>query len=724
MIRKTILFGIFLAMLASSVNAQTQEELAEQYYNLASDAFNKNDCKNASIYVNRAFDLYAQIGSVVGKTKCEDLILKINNCLGPAGDTLYIQALDYFTNGVDYLNSGNYKEARKEFDTAMVLIYNANSSYHHMLPPDPERLKKIDIKYQQISDKIWESELKKADDLYASALDFFSREDVFTARLYVDNASEIYTMYNHLSGMDKSRKLLDEILKWISTKKERADYLYEGGIGDYTGANCTNKGFFDALDKFKEAKDTYILVQDFTGAQNCEYMTNQTNKRIGGCRDVLLETANEYYIEANTLYILANTPEDCDRAEEIANTVKRMYTEVYNMFKDTISSAGMIKCDQLIKNIKAKKIGITGIIKARESHNSAVRLFNEGEYEQAYVLVKEARGIFEGMGDFGGVTDCDRLIKDISLMLDKIKEAEGYYNVSLGYYMIAEYENATVYVLKAREIYTNMSRIKSIEACNKTLKDIDKGVKLRKEADIYYAEALRYLEYREYGTARDNAELARDLYKKINHAGGLDKAQKLIDRIPEPSPPLDLTIIISLILVTTLFVILFWSREKVKRSRDKTEAERRVKEEEEGKRKGVMEAERVRREREKEKMVLERRRLKEILEKEKKVIGKETTKDIPQRVDDRIKPRDVSKGDAGMADDKMGFDSVKLEDILKKYAGAVDHETKSDIDNKGDAGAADDKIKFDKAKFEDMLEQEMKLIRKDKKSIEGNTKEE
>ena len=722
MLRKTILMGVFLIIVINSVNAQTEKELADWHYELAVNAHNNGDCKNASVHVSRAFDLYTRIGDIVGETKCNELILKINNCLGPRGDNQYIQALDSYTKGEDYLNSGDYKKAKEQFDMALLFIYDANSSYQHMLPPDPSRIDKINHQYRQINEEIIECEIMRADDIYAKALDYFGREDPLTARLYVDNASIIYTKYNHSEGIEKCQKLSDRILDVIAKLKERANYLYEKGINAYTGANCTNEGFFAASSYFKQARDVYVLIDDYNGALNCEYILNQTNKKVRDCKETMLEMVSGLIEEANTLLILAKDLDDYDEAEEIANRAKKRYQEIYDIFKDSVSKRKISECEELIRKINAGRENIKEIQNAEGLYDTALKLFAEAEYENASILVKNARGIFEGRGDWSGVTKCDRLIDKIDARLDMMIEAEGYYNKSLEYSKVADYENATVYVEKAREIYMNISRIREVAMCNSTLKDIGEGNKTKNKAKQYYEEALRYLEYREYGTARKDAEEALRLYKKINYPEGIKKAEDLLKRIPVPPQPWTQFIIVPLIILTVLFIIFIWVREKIRKRKKEREAEEKKRMEMEERKRAEIEAEKKKREKEKERMEMERRRIRELLEKERKMVHEERdtigkTSPVEKKIEEAVLgPEEKEPEETPPETEKTPGIEGKLEGRTRPMEGMIEGRAiESEIE---EIPPAEKKIE-DRDRLREMIKRDEEAIGREKKAIEG-----
>jgi tetratricopeptide (TPR) repeat protein len=247
-------------------------------------------------------------------------------------------------------------------------------------------------------------------------------------------------------------------------------------------------------------------------------------------------------------------------------------------------------------------------------------MFQNAEYENSSVLANKSRAIFEKSGDWAGVTKADRLIKNLDMMLFKLNESNGYYQKGQGFMKVADYENATLYILKAREIYSNISRVKDVANCDARLAEITSGNSTKGKADAYFAEARQYFESRDYGTAQQKAEAAKELYRKINDAEGVAKAEALIKSIP-PANPFNNLFIIAVIVLGFIGLIIFnWTRTKTRReTRERTEVEDKKRQDEE-RRLAELEAERKMREEEKARMMLERKRLKEMLEQEKKAI--------------------------------------------------------------------------------------------------------
>ncbi len=619
MLRKTILLGIFLIILVNLINAQTQKDLADQHYELALYAYNNDDCKNASVHVSRALDLYTRIVDILGKKKCNELIVEINSCLSLIGDSYYIQALDYYSQGDSYLSSGDYRGAKEQFETALSFVYDANGSYQCMIPVDPEKTGKIDIEYQNISEKIRECELMRADELYETAEGYFDVNDLINARKFTEDAHTLYTLYNDEEGINEAMKFLKRIDDKIASLTLYANDLYDRGVGAYKSANCTNNGYFDAINHFEEAKNLYNLLQKIERMGDCDDNIGQINERLKDCVYELRKQANEYYEDANTHRRL----QEYQEAVEDANKAKNLFQLVYSLTGDRSDERRIDDCDHLLKEIY-RRLGVLDELEfARECLDNATELFRIAEYEKADILADKAKEIFVKHEDYEWLTYAKRLKDQINGMFEVIIEAESHYNRSLSYYSVADYENATIYVGTARELYVTTGRTQEIAMCDSTLEDIHAGNETKNEANRYYEEAMIYLNSRDYELSYYNADRAKKLYEKINYVEGVKKAEELLEGVPERSIPMTHVIIVPLVIVTILIITFMWFREKISRGEKEEEDEKREEKEAEERKRARIEAERGRREKEKEGLERERKRLRTILKEEKKTIDTE-----------------------------------------------------------------------------------------------------
>jgi tetratricopeptide (TPR) repeat protein len=133
MINKTTISGILLLLLIVLMNVQAQEGLADWLYDQAAEAYDSRDCILASGYVSRAVDRYTAEGNAEGISKCNELMPKINDCLGDS----------YYEKALTYLELGKYGAAMEYAKKAQDIYRKIN---------DTEGVAKT----EQIYVKIWE----------------------------------------------------------------------------------------------------------------------------------------------------------------------------------------------------------------------------------------------------------------------------------------------------------------------------------------------------------------------------------------------------------------------------------------------------------------------------------------------------------------------------------------------------------------------------------------
>jgi hypothetical protein len=625
MVSKKVVLGVLFFVALAIVSVQAQSELADWQYDQAFAAFNKGDCANSSVHAKLALDRYTSANNIPGIEKTNALIVKINDCLRPIGDSYYIQALNYYTKSLDYLNYADYKNARIQLDQSMTYLQLAKSAYMYLIPEDLSRLTQVNTKMADVTAKIAESEKMKADELYLKAVFYIEKQDYGLALDYVDNASAICAQYGNTECVQRCNQLRDGIRSNLAVLIDRAKYFYEKGMEAYTSATCTNDKYFDALDNFKDARKTYLSAREYEQVKNCDYILNRTNEALQVCMQQLINSLDESIRDATTRMVLAG--DNCSEYDSILQLVKntKNHAELLSeRFHMPVFIDRMTQCDGLTKQIKLRNFNCGESYSAETMYETAATMFQTAEYENASVLVRKSKTIFEKAENWAGVTKADRLIDGIDKMLLKVNESNAYYKKSQEYLKVADYENASLYIMKAKALYTNISRVKDVAKCDVVMADIRNGNATRGKADAYYAEAVQKYDIRDFGTARIKADAAKDLYKKINDVEGIAKVDALIQKIPDQDKPF-LPPLVLLILGAVLLIVFLWTRTKVSREKsERTDFEDKKKSEEEQKL-AEIEAERKKREEEKERMMLERKRLKEMLEKEKKAIKGERT---------------------------------------------------------------------------------------------------
>jgi tetratricopeptide (TPR) repeat protein/outer membrane protein assembly factor BamB len=111
---------------------------------------------------------------------------------------------------------------------------------------------------------------------------------------------------------------------------------------------------------------------------------------------------------------------------------------------------------------------------ADKLYEQAVEYFNLKLYENATSYLTTARKIYEQVRDIGGLLNCKLLLSEIEEKLrgEKLTLANSYYEKAEFFYNISEYENATYYLILARDIFIELGNTERILKSNQLLKNI------------------------------------------------------------------------------------------------------------------------------------------------------------------------------------------------------------------------------------------------------------
>lgn len=623
--RNILLAGILLLVFAAVVLALTEgekRELADSYYNNALIEYNSTNCKNASEYANKALILYSELNNDAGIQKSNELILKINKCLRDAGYAYYSQALEYFKIN-DYVNAKVYAEKAKEF-------------YSYI--PDTDEIAKCDKLIYDANWKIIEDKKRVADDNYKKASDLYFSipPDYINSRILAQNSLLIYQEINDADGILKTEALIDKILKGIVEIKENADITYTEANEYYKEARLRLNfdNYKKALEYAKKAKDLYSMINDSDGFSKALDLINLIESNIKENEDLLKQQADKYYEKAQVYFLY----DDLENASIYIENAKSGYYELYLMVEKMVEDwqlkeskkklyLGLIaKSDEFIDRINKTRKEREIKAQAELLYDDANRLFNYAEYENASIVAKQAKDLFSSIGSYTGISKSDTLIIKINKKIELMNTAREYYNKSYDYYIIADFDNATLYLNKSREIYNSIGRSREVAMTDSFMKNITIGIGKKTEADNYYRNAVGYYNSNSYENSLVEVKKAKRIYSEINYATGISNTDALIlnnekrIREIEQSQSTYRTILVLAVVVVILIIIFGWMIEKKRRAEKKRREieEQRLKEE-------LEKAEKIKEEREREEkrireLDLERQRLKDLLEKEKRIL--------------------------------------------------------------------------------------------------------
>ncbi len=425
-------------------------------------------------------------------------------------------------------------------------------------------------------------------------------------------------------------------MKGTGEIKENADLTYNQANEYYKEVliRISFDNYKKSLDYARKARDLYSMINNTDGFLKAQDLVNQIENSIRKNEDFLKQEADDYYEKARDSFLY----DDLDNATMYIENAKSRYNDLFDivekMMEDPNLKQGKIKdyteliaksnefIDRINKTRKEKEIKS----RAESFYDDAERLFNYAEYENASVVIKNATGLFSSINNYAGISKSDTLILKINKKLDLMKEAGGYYNKSHGYYLIADFDNATLYLNKSRGIYSNIGRSVEVAMTDSFMKNITIGIGKKSEADSYYGNAIAQYNSNNYENSLAEAKKARKIYSGINYAAGISNADSLIMnnerkiREIEQSQGTYRNIIVFAILVVVLIIIFGWMLEKKKRTEKKKIEieEQKLKEEQE--RTEKLKKEREGEEKRIQELELERQRLKDLLEKEKQIL--------------------------------------------------------------------------------------------------------
>lgn len=168
----------------------------------------------------------------------------------------------------------------------------------------------------------------------------------------------------------------------------------------------------------------------------------------------------------------------------------------------------------------------------------------------------------------------------------KEKEAQWNYKKAYTHLIRGEYEDATGYAEKARAVYLEINDLEGFRRSEILLHriQITMNVEKKKEADSYYNTAKRYYDGVDYENARHYIEKAMKIYQGINDIRGISTSNALLSKIenatkrttttvqtttttippvpPEPKNPTLLIGVVLLLIVIALVLYILWGERK------------------------------------------------------------------------------------------------------------------------------------------------------------------
>ncbi len=586
---------LFLAALGIILaNAQSDIALADMYYEEAQELYGQGYCKNASSLVERAYNLYSKHSNQPGMDNCNELDGQIDKCLRDQGYNKYQEA--------------SKKLRDDEYDQAKAFAWEAKELFS--LIPDETWVSKCDELIQQVEKKIDENLQFRADALYEEALDFYQKEDYLTALEKAGQAKELYAEIPDEEEAQKADTLIENIKINMDQVKAKANlfYTYAEEWNIKAQISPTFQNFNLALDYAENASRLYSLVNDTSGYSSSQALITFLKDELAKNEERLKEEAKGRYNQAELDYLDGRrysheekyelALEMFDNASEHSKYAHATYSGLYKWSKTTKDfvereerKAYYLKkineCEQQLKRINSEIGDIDDRKKAEGLYKLAQEFKIKAKYENASEAVKEAKLIFEELGDWSDVSKCVTLIRDIDQALEVQAEADGLYEQGNASYRVANFANATVEMERAREIYGSINKEDAVELCDAFLEKITEGNASKIKANNFLADAWDFHARGTFTKSNDYAERAREIYQDINFSEGITNSKELISKNDEQlkgvkgREELQRNVIIAIIALVIILIIGRWRWDKKKKEevvRKRLELDKRRKE--------------------------------------------------------------------------------------------------------------------------------------------------
>lgn len=290
---------------------------------------------------------------------------------------------------------------------------------------------------------------------------------------------------------------------------EKAEESYSKAYRLYLEDDYIEARFYAA-----RAKLMFEMVDNREGVLRCEFIflvtdVNSTSldKRV---------KADDYYDKAVEL-LDVNSFEDARYYAEMA-------LDIYLEINDKNSA---IKCDLFLSDIDKKKKELEKS-NALKNYNSAVVYLSNNRFDVASQRAREALALYTELNDSKGIADSLSLLDRIALT-EKIYNADSFYNLSLQSFNSQEYENASFYADKARDLYLELGNTESSAECEYLLNLAERYI----EAESYYDLAVEQHRSAYLENATLYVQRAKAIYEELNDSKGIDNCIFLLSEIEE-----------------------------------------------------------------------------------------------------------------------------------------------------------------------------------------------
>jgi|GEM_PF-1284260 len=279
----------------------------------------------------------------------------------------------------------------------------------------------------------------------------------------------------------------------------------------------------------------------------------------------------EFIISSSTTVTTIANREDIadsylEKAKEYFSNDNYKDAEFYaNMALDIyveVGSEKAIECHKFLIKVR-EKIREENRKVANQYYEMAVEFLNANEFENATIYVKRAKDIYSNINDTFGIQECNSLMSEI-IRKSSLSQADEFYSMAEEYYDLGMYENASTYAEIAREIYDKVNYSSAVKKCEFIIDMSNKHI----SAAQYLRIANEFFERGEYENATEYAKKAKDIYSELKDFDKVAECDSLISSIESRkigSLILNAAIVFFIVSVAVVLFIVFWKGGKYKK---------------------------------------------------------------------------------------------------------------------------------------------------------------
>jgi hypothetical protein len=504
---------------------------AESFYGSAVTYFESNDFRNALRSAHLARDAFQTLGIDEGVSRCNQLITKVDSILNDAqmANAYFDIASGYFLEENPTVSS--YMKAKEMAEYARD-FYNRAGDGNGVLQCDD-----LISRSQSEIGNIRNQKQQIAYAYYKMAQDAFFNGEYLTARSYAINSSVVYNEILDDHGITNTASLITSIDFKINETRYNAIASYDRALDYYT-----SKDYSSAVKYASISQQLYKSINDVYGMNKATGLITRINSESIQLTEQRLREAQSAYDKSEEMLIIR----DYVNATEYARQSRSIYMEFLakaqeeeeglpqsEKLKTKLYSSYINKVDDLFRRINSEWGSEKKKTQAETFYTKAQEYYLQGQPEFALNYIDKARIYFTDLNDYIGVSKCSALLDSINNMIAVKREADGYYNQAYSFYKTAEFENALVYVGKARNLYDRILNRRDTEKADNLTLMIRQGFELRDSASRDYQSAIEYFNAGDYGSAKLYSEKAHTMYLQINYSLGIINSEQLLNQSSE-----------------------------------------------------------------------------------------------------------------------------------------------------------------------------------------------